>query len=205
MDTSALAPSDSATSTTPQTHGLAAARSSAEEASDGCLLDRCLAGDLQAVAALLERHRDPVFRACLALMGRREDAEDATQEAFVRAFRSLGRFRRGCAFRTWVIGIALNVCRSLLRRRKPCEELPEAPVAGADPERMLGQVATRAVLSSLPQETQQVLLLRCLEGCSYGEIAEALGCAESAVKDRVFRARRLFRQRYLKMMGEGTP
>jgi RNA polymerase sigma-70 factor, ECF subfamily len=154
-------------------------------------------GEPWALERFYHGYQPQVYALCYRLLGRAEDAEDAVQATFVRAFRALPRFRGDSAPRTWLYRIATNEALGLLRRRKPLpewtEEIPGAPDgAGAVVERL----AVRAALARLSPEHRAVLVLRLWEELSYGEIAAVLGISLSAVKMRLNRAREQFRRQY---------
>ncbi len=142
-------------------------------------------------------YRDLVYSLCFRLTGRAEDAEDATQAAFVRAFRELPRFRGDSALKTWVYRIAVNEALGLLRKRRETLELTEftADVADRSPAVVEG-VAVRAALAQLSEEHRVVLVLQFWEGLSGPEIAQVLGVSLPAVKMRLHRARAEFRKCY---------
>lgn len=172
------------------------------------LVARAQGGEEEAFEELVRRHEGEVYRLCRRLLGLREDAMDAAQETFVRVFRGLARFRGEAKFRTWVYGIALNVCRNVAtsapRRaaaRSTSLAAPPGEEAGAvelpderpNPEREargreLGR-ALEAALAELSWEHRQVILLREMEGLSCEEVAAVLGCRLGTVKSRLARAR----------------
>ena len=141
------------------------------------------------------------------MCGNAQDAEDLTQEAFLKAYRSLGAFRGESKFSVWLYRIVSNVCLDHLRRegRRPSVSLStededgeeserEIPDQRLSPERLLEQKLTREALQkglrALPDEQRQILLLRELRGLSYEEIGEILTLEPGTVKSRLFRARK---------------
>jgi len=167
--------------------------------SDEGLVERTLHGELSAFEELARRHRDVVFRTAARIVGPTE-AEDVTQDAFLRAFHRLDQYRGTAAFRTWLLQIAQNAALNTLARvrRRPVEPAPESDdVPDRDPVR---HPATRLELRerqkrlelklvSLRPEYRSLLVLRDLEGLSYGEIAEVLDMPLGSVKGRLHRAR----------------
>ncbi len=159
------------------------------------LIDRCLAGDEQALAELVGQFRGVVFGLCYRMVGHVHDAEDLTQETFVRAIRSLHRYDRQRAFRPWLMTIAVNRCRSLLGTRVRHQVLRALPENLADdapneaPARQLAQELELA-LAGLRDEYRRAFLLLHEQHLSYGEIGRALGCPEGTAKTWVHRARR---------------
>lgn len=140
---------------------------------------------------LYRRHADAVYRLCLGLTGRPDDAADAVQEAWLRALRSLDRFRWGSSFRTWLSGIALNCCRELLRRRVTTVAEPAEDARVADPPETV--VDAVRVLRILPERAREVFVLHELFGYTHGEIGELLGVEPGTSKSQLSYARKLIR------------
>ncbi len=165
---------------------------------DRRLVDQTLAGDLQAFERLVERHRDIVFRVASRIVGH-ENAEDVSQDAFLRAFHRLNRFRGDASFRTWLLQITQNAALSSLARHRDRvaadagTEDPADPDASRQPvselERRERQHRLELKLKALPADYRSLLVLRDLEGLSYGEIAEVLEMPLGSVKGRLHRAR----------------
>ena len=143
--------------------------------------------------ALLAEHQDRIFRLCASMLGDRRDAEDAAQEVFLKAYRSLDKFKGESAAGTWLHRIAANHCLDLLRKRarRPAEPLTDE-LAGRlfsrPPDLEALDLADRA-LSELPPDYRLVLTLRELQGFSYEEIAEMTDSSLDSVKARLRRAR----------------
>jgi RNA polymerase sigma-70 factor, ECF subfamily len=162
--------------------------------SDADLVSRAQAGRLDAFEELVRRHRLAAYRVALRMLGDESDAEDATQEAFVQAWRNLGGFRADAAFSTWMYRIVTNRCLNMLRARRRTEPLPEAQEAPASrPDRIAEarwqvEDLKRAIVRLTPEQ-RAPLILRELQGCSYEEIAQALELSIPAVKSRLHRAR----------------
>lgn len=170
---------------------------------------RFQAGDEAAFEELVAGREAEVYRLALRMLGDADDALEATQDVFLRAYRALPRFRREASFRTWLTGIALNVCRSRLTSRRAkerrrtvplhpadrddAEAAVELPAPGPDPERAAQASELRAALdhalAELSPEHREILLLRELHGLEYEELAGSLGCAVGTVKSRLARAR----------------
>jgi RNA polymerase sigma-70 factor, ECF subfamily len=161
---------------------------------DGDLVSRAQTGQLDAFEELVRRHRLATFRVALRMLGDESDAEDATQDAFVQAWRNLGGFRADAAFSTWMYRIVTNRCLNMLRARRRTEQLPddrEAPASRPDriaEARWQVEDLKLAILRLTPEQ-RGPLVLRELQGCTYEEIAEALDLSISAVKSRLHRAR----------------
>jgi RNA polymerase sigma-70 factor (ECF subfamily) len=152
------------------------------------------AGARVALEQLVARHKGPLYVLCRGVLGSAEDAEDAVQETFLRAFRSLDRFRGGSAFRTWLYRIALNVCLRWKSSRPPTEPWNEdgspCPDLGPSPESIaLRHLRVAEALRSLLPRHRALLLLREFEGWSVPEIAEALGWKEKRVRNELYKAR----------------
>lgn len=136
-------------------------------------------------------HGDGLLRLCFLYLGDRQAAEDAVQETFLKAYQAHGRFRGDCSEKTWLTRIAINQCKTLLRRRPPLflEEIPE-------PEYEPGfrdDTVVKAVLS-LPRKSREVILLYYYQELSAREIARLLRLTEGAVCARLSRARAQLRE-----------
>jgi RNA polymerase sigma factor (sigma-70 family) len=183
-------------------------------ADDSALAQRAAAGDGDAFAELYERHESRAFNLCYRILGSRDDAADATQEAFVGVLRRLPQLAgRDFAFGSYVLTSARNACYDLIERRKrtqPSDEIPESatPMGGGvggggigfdpgdpedDPERkMLLEARTeeiRVANLTLPERQREVLALRELEELSYDEIAELMDMNRNSVAQLISRAR----------------
>lgn len=164
------------------------------------------AGDVEAFSVLVESHQERLIRLCERLLGDPEEARDAAQEVFLKAFRKAGEVRPQGQVYTWLYRIAVNHCLNKLRRRKLVRFLrwgsPEdrdVPAfdpadAGADPAAALAARhrwrATRQALAKLPENQRSVVVLVRFEGLSYRQAAEVLGITEGAVESRLVRAMR---------------
>lgn len=168
------------------------------------LIARARQGDLSAFNVLVERYQTSVFNLCLRLLGAPAPAEDAAQEAFISAYRSLGRFRGG-SFRAWLFRIAANACYDELRRRKarPATSLDwrntedERPIEPPDTAPSMEERAATAelhraledALAQLPHEQRLAIVLCDVQGFDYAEIAETMRVSLGTVKSRISRAR----------------
>ena len=190
-------------------------RVTARDDPDRAAVARAATGDESAFEELVRRHERTVYNLAFRQLGSREDALEAAQDAFVRCYRALPRFRGEATFRTWLVGIAINVCRSRLtgadrRQRRLTQDLTQPD--GATGERVPLQLADPApdpesvarggeirgalahALAALSPEHREVLLLREMSGLEYEEVAAALGCALGTVKSRIARARAALRE-----------
>jgi len=159
------------------------------------LVERCLRGESAACVELVERFRGMVFGLCYRMLAHRQDAEDITQEAFVRVFRNLHRWDPTREFRPWLLAIAGNRCRTLLatRQRLPtcvdlAEQWPDRSGDEQDARNLAEEV--RQALAGLRDEYRQAFLLFHEQHLSYAEISAALDCPLGTVKTWVHRARR---------------
>ena len=170
------------------------------------LIRRCQRGDRLAIEVLIRRHQNYVYRLCYLVMRNEQDAEDMTQETFIRAFRALPRFeiRKGTSFEAWLYRISVNACRSRMRR-KWYQVLPwpePAPQIVAEPERqpeslaMLGEQRDRilAAIDTLGEKHRLVVFLRYYAGLSNEEIAQSLDIPSGTVRSRLHVARHRLRE-----------
>ena len=166
---------------------------------DQILITRTLRGDLAAFERLVERHRDVVFRVASRIVGR-DDAEDVSQDAFLRAFARLEKFRGESTFRTWLLQITQRVAfRWVTRSRRvgvaPDDALQERPDRDAtrqpatELERRERRQRLERKLALLRSQYRALIVLRDLEGLSYAEIATILDMPVGSVKGRLHRAR----------------
>ncbi len=162
---------------------------------------RASKGDVAAFSRLVEDHSALVYRVALRMLGS-DDAQDASQEVWVRAWRNIGKFRGESAFGTWLYRITVNTCLSFRRKRSRRDErevgeqtpyLPEPPGGDADPEAEALSAERRAeieaALSTVRAEHRAALVLRHMEGLSYAEIAEVLEVPDGTAKGWVSRGR----------------
>jgi len=155
---------------------------------------RCLGGDLAAFEPLVGRYERVLFRVALRLTGEYEDARDATQNAFIKAFEQLHRYDRKRKFFSWIYRIAVNECLNLRRARRPQEALTERlDGAHSGPFEAFAQAEARGridrAMAGLSFEYREVIALRHLADLSYEEMADASGVPEKTVKSRLFSAR----------------
>jgi RNA polymerase sigma-70 factor (ECF subfamily) len=168
------------------------------------LIARSQQGELAAFNLLVEHYQRPLYNLCLRMLDAPQSAEDATQDAFIAAYRSIERFRGG-NFRAWLFRIAANGCRDEQRRRRsrPAlsldtprgeEQLPiDVPSSGASldehlQQRELGR-ALRDALARLPEDQRLAIVLCDVQGFDYAEVAEAMNVGLGTVKSRISRAR----------------
>ncbi len=168
------------------------------ETADRDLLAAHVAGNPDAFAELVRRHRDRLWAVALRTLGDPDEAADALQDALLSAFRRADTFRGDAAVTTWLHRIVVNACLDRLRRRKarPAEPLPDDPdreLALAGPADVADQRAVRldveAALATLPVEQRAALVLVDLHGFSVADAAAVLDCPVGTVKSRCARAR----------------
>jgi RNA polymerase sigma-70 factor (ECF subfamily) len=163
---------------------------------DGPLLDRAKRGDRWAFEQLVERHQHRLFTLAARTLGSPDDAGDAVQEAFLRAWLALPRFRGGALFSTWLYRICLNAAHDqrLKRRAEPVElvERPDPRDAFAASE-LSGEL--QDALDALDETYRVAVVLYDVLGCSYAEIAEMTGVPQGTVKSRIYRGRTELAQR----------
>ena len=181
-----------------------------EAIQDERLMRAAQAGELAAFNALVVRHERAIFSVCLRLLRDVTAAEDAAQDTFVQAWRSVGAFRGGLV-RSWLLRIATNRCYDLLRARarRPASSLDAEPFevepvwtsqadAAERPEAhaLRGELAVylERALAALPEDQRLVVILSDVQGCDYDEIAQITGVALGTVKSRLSRARTRLRQ-----------
>ncbi|HEV8381219.1 MAG TPA: RNA polymerase sigma factor [Gemmatimonadales bacterium] len=171
------------------------------EASDAELVRRVRAGDISAYGVLVSRYRDRLGRFAVHMIGDREDAEEALQDSFVRAYRSLARCYDPARFGAWLYGILVNRCRTTgaraARRRRMFVNDANAlnGAAHADHgDRVEWADAVDRALARLTPEYREAFLLKHVEDLEYEQIAELTGAGVSALKMRVKRAREQLQQ-----------
>ena len=190
--------------------------------SDEELVARAREGDRPAFARLVDRHSVSVFNLTLRIVGNREDAEEAAQDVFVRAFRNLDRFRGEARFSTWLYRIAVNVSLSSARRSRrdlsttslsgseDGEEglVMQLPDPSANPAEQFEQAEfrkqVRNMVAALPPIYSAVISMYHIQSLSYDEIAEALELPIGTVKARLFRARAALRKLIYRSAEPGT-
>src|SRR5712664_862826 len=169
-------------------------------------------GDITAFEELVNRYERKIFRLTMNITRNREDAEDAMQDAFMKAYSHLDKFHEDSRFYTWLVRIAANEALMRLRKRRPNQVSLDEPIEGEDdfipqqiqdwgpsPEQRYAQTEMRDILRSVIEELSPdfrvVFVLRDVEGLSTGETAEAVGITETAVTSRLLRARLKLRQK----------
>jgi RNA polymerase sigma-70 factor (ECF subfamily) len=193
-----------------------ASAGSAREDDEQRLIDRCRAGELEAFRPLVQRYQRLAFSVALRMLGSRADAEDVAQQAFTDAYHALHRFDgagRRNAFSTWLVRIAVNRCKDLLKSKKRGEVPLEGEVGGGEaafahdpsnPEAIALRGEQRRRLESallrLPLKYREVLILKDVEELPYEEIRSILRLPITTLKIRVVRGRAMMQ----KLLAEGS-
>lgn len=166
------------------------------------LIARARAGDDTAFTGLVETYQTPIYNLCYRMLGEANEAEDAAQEAFLRAYSQLNRYDPARSFKTWLFSIASHYCIDCLRKRRLTwlsiddEALPphpnlREPTLGPEEATVRREQSAliQKVLGKLSPEDRSVMVMRYWYDLSYEEIAEATSATVSAVKSRLHRAR----------------
>lgn len=165
---------------------------------DAMLVEATLAGDRKAYAMLVDRYERQLFNAAYRVVHDYEDAMDATQSAFVKAYENLPRFDTSRRFFSWIYRILLNESLNILNQRKRFDGIDDSHAAsgrGAE-DRMLDDETgnqVRSALMDLKTDHRVVIVLKHYEGMSYKEMSEVVGIPEKTIKSRLFSARRQLR------------
>lgn len=177
-----------------------------ERSIDQALVERVQAGDKAAFDVLVQKYQSKIIQLANRYVHDQDEAMDIAQEAFIKAYKALGRFRGDSAFYTWIYRIAINTAKNHLvasSRRPPRADIDAAEAEQYDsatglkeyatPERMLLKDEIKETIAgaieSLPDDLRTAITLRELEGMSYEEIAQAMDCPIGTVRSRIFRAR----------------
>jgi RNA polymerase sigma-70 factor (ECF subfamily) len=166
---------------------------------DDLLVRRAANGDQTAFTELVRRHEGRVYAVAMRMLGRDEDALDATQDALLTVYRKIGQFRGDSAFSTWLHRITINACYDILRKKA---RQPMLHVAGEDEREhepgppvedhaaaVAGGVDAARALQEVPEDFRAVLILADVHDMAYDEIAEILEIPIGTVKSRVYRGR----------------
>ena len=183
------------------------------ESSDG-LIERCLQGDQSAWEAIVRQNWRRVFNIAYKFVGKHDEAEDLTQDVFLKIFRSLNTFDRRANFQTWLISISRNLCidhyRSVRKERETIDRDVDAnelsplshdpgPVAALEQQDRVQLL--REAMSSLPETLRTAVLMRDIQELSYQEIADTLRLPEGTVKSRINRGRTELARQIRKLRG----
>jgi RNA polymerase sigma-70 factor (ECF subfamily) len=170
-------------------------------AEDVALIERCLRREQSAWEEIVARYRRKVFHIAYKFTGKHDEAEDLSQEIFLKVFKSLDKFNRDADFSTWLSSVARNYCidhyRAMRREKEVVVEdlvaMDLAPAASGNPHRALEDRDRRSFLrrglALLPDKLKEAVILRDLQGLSYQEMADRLRLPEGTVKSRINRGR----------------
>lgn len=176
---------------------------------DELLVSKAQTGDLAAYGELIRRHQDRVYNMALKILNSPEDARDASQDIFIRVFKSLSSFDFRASYSTWLYRVATNVCLDMLRKRN--KELHHTLLPGEQkafeihsrddspgPEEVCIERERlkdlRKAVNGLPEEHRVALVLHQYQGLSYKEVAEVLELPENTVATRIHRAKKMLRE-----------
>ena len=186
--------------------------------SDEELVARATAGDLESFNQLVRRWERPIFALAYRTLGREEDARDVVQDAFLRAYRGLPRFKGEAKFSSWLYRITLNLCRDWIRRERRAPIVPTP--AGVDPntfadeqvspttsvEELVGRrqmsEAVAQAMAELPEDQRTAILMKEYHGLTFQEIADTLQCPLSTVKTRLYQGLSVLRRRLERRQAE---
>lgn len=180
--------------------------------SEQVLIDRSKAGDVAAFEELISVYQKKIYNLTFRMLGNLNDADDLTQETFIRVFKSISNFKGESTFSTWIYRIATNVCLDELRKRKNKKAISldeeikvddgeikrqiesDTPLPDEIAEKEELRLFVKNAIESLPEEQRLIISLRDIQGLSYDEIAQVLECPSGTVKSRINRARQALKK-----------
>jgi RNA polymerase sigma-70 factor (ECF subfamily) len=170
--------------------------------SDIEIVNRCLSGEIDAFEVLIDRYKRAVYSTAFRMMGNKEEAEDVSQEAFIRMYNSLSRYNPEYKFITWAMKITTNLCLDSLRKRKgetvPIDDGFEIADGKETPEeeyiRKENQKMVQDAIMKLPDKYREFLVLFHNRNLSYQEIMDITGESLTIVKNRLYRARQMLKE-----------
>lgn len=158
---------------------------------DEIAIDKCRNGDREAFRHLVERYQRQAVSHATAILGRREDALDAAQEAFIDAFRALKQFDNSRPFYPWFYVLLRNRCFKMAARKRETESLDETVIVASNSAAQSEDIlALENALRSLDREDREIVTLKYFDGLDYNELAERLQIPKGTVMSRLFHARR---------------
>ncbi len=176
-------------------------------------INRILQGDTQLYGEIISAYKNAVFSMCYRMVYQKQEAEDLSQEVFLKAYRNLGKYNPKMKFSTWILSITKNTCIDYLRKARG-EDLPleegiktgQAPISAEEAYLYKEQKREiEAAIRSLPEEYRLLIILYHQQGQSYKEISEILNMPMSLVKNRLHRGRKMLKEGLRPMKEEGSP
>jgi RNA polymerase sigma-70 factor (ECF subfamily) len=172
-----------------------------QDADDARFVGKCLEGDTEAFTAIVERYQRVLFTVAVRMLGNVEDAKDATQNAFLKAYQKLRAFDPNRRFFSWIYRILVNECHNARRDHRQGEPLAPELAAGDGPADAFEVDERRrrvqAAILALPPDYREVIVLRHFAELSYDEVADAIGVSSAIVKSRLHTARQRLSQMLL--------
>jgi RNA polymerase sigma-70 factor (ECF subfamily) len=183
---------------------------------DNLLIEQCLKGQQSSFSELIDKYKNLVFNLAYRMTNNLDDAEDISQEVFIRVYKSLYNFNPNYKFSTWLYQVTLNFCRDRFKKGKIPSVSLDAPLNKDDqknfsslipnnennPEEIFIEVEQsnfiNALISSLPPKYREVIVLRHLRDLSYDEMSKILNISLGSIKTRLFRARELLKNKLKK-------
>lgn len=173
-------------------------------------LEKSRDGDVESFERLIGKHQEKIYNIAYRIMGNQEDAKDAAQEALIKIYKNIGRFRGDSGFSTWVYRIAVNACKDELRKKKNNVISLDKEIETEDgsykkeladksllPDELLEQAELSEIIQGsiqeLPEQNRVAIVLRDIQGFSYEDISKVLDCPVGTVKSRINRGRKLLR------------
>ena len=183
------------------------------ESSEINRINRILQGEPQLYGEIISAYKNAVFSLCYRMVYQKQEAEDLSQEVFLKVYRNLGKYNQKMKFSTWILSIARNTCIDYLRKNRgenvPLEEgirTSEVPISAEEAYlyKEQKQEIERAI-SALPEEYRLLITLYHQQGQSYKEITEILNMPMSLVKNRLHRGRKMLKEQLRPIKEEGSP
>lgn len=181
-------------------------------------LEQAREGNKESFGKLIDAYQRPVFNLAYRMLGNADEAEQASQEAFIRAWTRLDSYNPNHKFSTWMLSITSNYCIDLIRKRKkrllsidgplpPHPALTSEQAKGPEAQALQGEQkeVVQALLETLPEDYREAVILRYWYDMSYDEIAETMKTTVSAIKSRLFRARRQLAETGIEMGVVSSP
>jgi len=183
------------------------------ENSEANKINRILQGDTQLYGEIISAYKNAVFSLCYRMVYQRQEAEDLSQEVFLKAYQNLDKYNQKMKFSTWILSIGRNTCIDYLRKKRgesvPLEEgikAGEPPISAEDAYLYKEQKREiEQAIQSLPEEYRMLIILYHQQGQSYKEIAEILHMPMSLVKNRLHRGRKMLKEELSTIIKEGSP